>query len=315
MGACKTFAILTLSFLQMTALNGQPLRPQPQDEQVHNSEANKSRSNVIIDMFMYNGEPIVGWRLELLHDVVHEFVIVESLASFSLKRVRQHHFSEEHADLFEPYKHKITFLRIDRYPDMSDTSPKATWEREAYARNYATDYLMKKYDPNRTIVVSSDADEIWNPEITNDLRDMLGQPAGPVALALDYLHYNFLWYFKEGQWTSSKAVNLESLTRDNTTFQSIRPHNAQYLTLPSAGWHCTYFLSVRDIAHKLVSFSHQELNKRTFKNPRHVWENIMLGRDLFNRKEFPLNLYENHKHLPTSWKGWQIKISSMQLDY
>ena len=69
----------------------------------------------IIDLFIYNGEPIVELRLQYLAAAVDEIVVVESRLTFS-GRPKPQLFIERDAHLFQQYQH-VTALIIDSYPE------------------------------------------------------------------------------------------------------------------------------------------------------------------------------------------------------
>lgn len=59
-----------------------------------------------IDLFVYNGEPIVELRLEYLYPLVDHIVIVEK------QRDDGSFYHELHDDVFRPYEQKIKFLKV-----------------------------------------------------------------------------------------------------------------------------------------------------------------------------------------------------------
>ena len=69
----------------------------------------------IIDLFIYNGEPIAELRLQYLAPIVDEVVIVESRLTFS-GHPKPQLFMERDAQLFRRYQH-VTALIIDAYPE------------------------------------------------------------------------------------------------------------------------------------------------------------------------------------------------------
>ena len=75
---------------------------------------------------------------------------------------------------------------------------------------------------------------------------------------------------------SDDRINLQ-------TYCGCGPFNTIHQSIPDAGWHLTYFLSVEDIQQKLESFSHQEYNKPWIKNRDHIIEVLRNGTELLGR--------------------------------
>merc|ERR1719445_2106977 len=118
----------------------------------------------VVDSFMYNGEPVIPIRLELLYNVVDHFYIVEGSTTFSGK-VKEELFKDINADDFKPYEDKISWIVVDDPPNSNFDS----WQREYYQRNCTTQEIKLGLDKGIIskpfVIIATDADEIPNPKV------------------------------------------------------------------------------------------------------------------------------------------------------
>jgi beta-1,4-mannosyl-glycoprotein beta-1,4-N-acetylglucosaminyltransferase len=241
----------------------------------------------VVDTIMYNGEPVVLVRLELLYEVVDHFYITESLTTFSGQRKPL--YSEQHQEDFFPYQDKITWLVYQ--PSANITSP---WGRESEQREFAVKKMQEDvYNQELAspfLVLNTDCDELINPKLID-----LMQPGGPyysdvidhpMYLEMDWFSYNLHWK-KAGKWDSGHVLPGLKLIQGFYTLQNQRDWRLQRHgpKIPDAGWHLGYFLSVDNISRKLEAFSHQEFNRPRWKNPEWILRCILDGIDLFNRND------------------------------
>ena len=80
---------------------------------------------LIYDYVLYNGEPILEFRLKYLYDYVDKFIIVESIYTYAGNKKDDLYYNINH-ELFKQYEDKIIFFRIENIP----------WIDEIYTRNY-----------------------------------------------------------------------------------------------------------------------------------------------------------------------------------
>jgi len=258
----------------------------------------------IIDNFIYNGEPIVEFRLKYMNDFVDEFFITEARYTFS-GNIKQELYIEKYRDIFEPYIHKITFLIIDSFPKITNKQleqwlniKKTTslfiktafkkyqysysfyipWFNEDYQRNYSRNFIIEKYKNKKYIVFCCDADEIpvrnLKYLITNYHYPLFYEPH---SLKMDIICYNFYWY-----WDCPEYYNQEAFVVNDIGFQKNETAYMRdniYLSkgLKNAGWHCSYFMNIEDIVRKIESFSHMELNQNKIKDKKNILECIKTG--------------------------------------
>ena len=98
----------------------------------------------IYDYIIYNGEPIIEFRLKYLNDYVDYFIITESIYTHSGKK-KDDFYYYINKDLFEPYRKKILFHSIHVLPSEIDClnirknnllyENKDSWINEVYQRD------------------------------------------------------------------------------------------------------------------------------------------------------------------------------------
>ncbi|CAL8462147.1 g1678 [Coccomyxa elongata] len=277
----------------------------------------------ILDCFIYNGEMIAALRLEYLYDVVEEIIVVESRTTFS-GNIKPQLFIERDAHLFRPYLTKVEFLVLDDYPEpdqawlatranrawMTDLS---VWFRETYQRNFAQGYIKEKYAGQKYVVLACDVDEIPSREVVAELRSFRYEHAH-IALyfEMEMSYYNFNWTARY-QWYHAFAVSDVGLAKK--TLDDYRTENSRYHLRRSAGWHLSYYMGISELARKIESFSHKELNLPEYKAADHIVKCIRTGKDLFDRGShfdmLPAGP-ELQANRPEGWQGFAKHLAKMQ---
>lgn len=83
----------------------------------------------------------------------------------------------------------------------------------------------------------------------------------------------------------------------------------------NGGWHLSYYMSAPEIARKLSSFSHSELDTDQYKNAEHLQKCLLEGKDLFNRGSYfdmrPASI-DRMAAYPEGWKEIAKKLADMQ---
>ena len=269
----------------------------------------------VIDSFLYNGEPIVKYRLRLLDPVVDEFIITECKYTHSGKE-KPFMWCEKNADVFEPYKHKIRFVKITEIPPLPEDWMKRSysgymknaqdWWRENYQRDVIVDYLDAS---QRFILICTDADEIPNPSIFLNRYALYNQMVEPVYFQMMFFYYNFNW-IKKDPWYHGYMVNDQTYKKD--TLSNLRCYHRKSLIVPNGGWHCGYFLSVEDLQRKIDSFAHQEWNSDKYKNADHIRMCLESGKDLYLRDGEELTRHGSVSHMPEGWQEVNNDMLALQ---
>lgn len=278
----------------------------------------------IYDCFTFFNElDLLEVRLNVLDDVVDEFVLVEGTKTY--QGGEKELYYENNKNLFSEFNHKINHVVVEY-----DGEFNSTWDREDHLRNSITRGLENCNSNDRIMI--ADVDEIPRPEVLNNLSQsenitVLGLRlyyyffncqvidqlfAGPVISS-----YNDFLTPKKMRDIAMNIVNLEMyapLSFDQYPFGLQAAIMSAWASLrqlkrvrvvPDAGWHFSYLSDVEGIIRKIETFSHTEYNKPEFKNPERIREKIMEGEDLFGRdhelrfvefdEKFPDYLLKNRK--------------------
>jgi hypothetical protein len=145
----------------------------------------------VIDVFCYNGEPIVAHRLHTLSPMVYHFYIVESRQTLDGKS-KPELFRDIHSQLFEPYKDKITWVILD---DIGETNT------ERYASFQRNAVMSAVRNESKTVMMVCECDEIPSPETVEKLRNE--PPYDPIALEMTMVS-------DSSKWTSAYAISLDA---------------------------------------------------------------------------------------------------------
>lgn len=267
---------------------------------------------IILDVFCYNGEPIVELRLKMLSPVVDRFYIVESWETFSGLR-KPALYKDIHAEVFKPYNDKIVWIILDG-EDFRAANGNA-WRREEVSRNAPVKRIMEDMAAVQMrspyILLVCDVDEIPRPDTVSLLHDpenykMLSKPA---ALQMEFFYYNFAW-IKKFPWTHPFVISEDALhlyPNLDTVRMSLKP-----LHIANGGWHCSYFESIDNIVRKIESFSHQEHNKESIKQRNYIAECLQKGVDLFARGTNEDLTEYDVSSLPLEMREFHYKIKQLQ---
>ena len=277
----------------------------------------------VIDSFLYNGEPIVAFRLKLLDPVVDEFIITECKYTHSGKE-KPFLWCDKNAEVFEPYKHKVRIVKLEEIPPMPEDWMKRShsgfmknamdWWRENYQRdviaNYVQENSVNSVDKDTPfILICTDADEIPNPAIFQHREMLYNQMlTDPVYFQMMFFYYNFQWR-KSELWYSGYMVTDQTYKKD--TLSNLRCYYPKRLIVRDGGWHCGYFFSLEDLQRKIDSFAHQEWNHEKYKDPAHLRFCLDNGKDLFLRDKEDMNLHDM-TGLPGGWQEVQKEILKIQ---
>ena len=269
----------------------------------------------IIDSFLYNGEPIVSFRLKLLDPIVDEFLVTECRYTHSGKE-KPFLWCEKNAHVFAPYQHKVRFVKIEEIPPMPEDWMKRSYSgfmknaMDWWRENYQRDIIAQQVDASTPfILICTDADEIPNPAIFVH-RDELYQQmqSHPVYLGMMFFYYNFQWRKKE-MWYHGYMVTDQTYKID--TLSNLRCYHPKRLVVQSGGWHCGYFFSIEDLQRKIDSFAHQEWNQEKYKDPRHLKYCLEHGKDLYLRDGEDM-ITHDMSGLPTGWQEVQEEMRLIQ---
>jgi beta-1,4-mannosyl-glycoprotein beta-1,4-N-acetylglucosaminyltransferase len=255
----------------------------------------------IIDSFIfYNELDLLTYRLSILNEYVDYFVLVESRYSFSGK-IKELYY-ENNKNLFKEFNDKIIHIILDdipyKFPNINYNDCQQ-WENEYFNRNQISLGIDKINLSDEDIIITSDLDEISNPNILIQLRNntLNYDSNGLNRLALDMYYYNLNTLIGKNCWHGIKLLNFQTYKNMNLSFQDMRlyehSHNVQII--PEGGWHLSYFGDVKFIKNKLQNFAHQEYNNNKYVNDEFIIDHIENKKYLFDESKIIEYIYQQKK--------------------
>lgn len=244
----------------------------------------------IIDSFtFFNEVDLLKIRLEFLYKHVDHFIICESNVTHS-GTPKSWNFLDN-SNKFEAYKDKIIYVQyapnLSEYDftvkdkEFNENAP--SWSLERGQRNYISNFLGNFNSED--VVIVSDADEIWNPELANLLRNNPQIAMARLELQFNYYYLNCRGIGKlNNVWTSSYFSRISKL-RGNLDLSKLRT-SVSMPVIENAGWHFSYLGGIDSIINKIESFAHQELNFDSIKDKTRLQACLERGLDFLNRRGY-----------------------------
>ena len=271
---------------------------------------------IIVDSFIfYNELDLLFYRLSILNDYVDKFILVESTHTFSGHPKPLYY--QENKERFSNFNDKIIHIVTDlpyKIPNIN-YSLNHQWQNEYYQRNCIQTGIdrIREMLNDDDIILTSDVDEIPNPQVLIDLkngtlkfnREMLNR------LALDMYYYNLYYRIGEGSnWHGIKLMTVHAYNKNKLTFQQMRvwEHRNPVPIIENGGWHLSYFGDIQFIVDKISSFSHQEYNNRNFIDKKKLEDNIKNGVNLLNNTSLVFIPINENKNLPTKYDTYLKKF-------
>ena len=251
----------------------------------------------IYDCFIFFNENLLTEiRFNILDKFVDYFVICESYYDHR-GNVKGYLF--EH-NKFKNFKDKIIYIKIDEFPNEL-----GIWERQDYQRNFLKNGL-KDAEPN-DLIIYSDADEIINPKIIENLKNIENE----VVICEQYCFYyklNLLSDQYKDTWEGSRIIkykNLKSfswlrlIVKKNLKYSFFRFDKFKKIKiLEKGGWHFSYLMSEEDIQKKIKAWTHSELDTNENNNLEVIKKRVRENKDLFGRDMKFSKLEFSEKFLP-----------------
>jgi hypothetical protein len=220
---------------------------------------------MVIDSFTFFNElDILEMRLEILGSHVDFFVLTESPETFSGKSKPLYY--QENKERFKKWEKQIVHNVV---PVME---AKDAFER-AFKQKESIKDCIEGFCHGDAIVFYGDVDEIWNPDVFNNLK---ADPSKVYSLE----QLNYCYYLNQrsserwigtvlGQWRTMKTNTLAYWRATHTN------------EIPKAGWHLTNLGGVEQIKKKLDAYDHQEYCTDEVKN--NLEANMRYGCDYVGR--------------------------------
>lgn len=245
---------------------------------------------MIYDCFLYYDEDmLLDIRLNTLADVVDYFVIVESTHTFTGKPKKLNFDMNK----FKKYKEKIIYIIFDEKPYSN------AWKNEADTRNAISRGLKAASD--KDLILVSDVDEIYNPEIIKELSTK------PICTIIKQHVYNYQFNLQIFNFagtprcaTLPKATSYknfrsffrgEAETLRNTRRSPIKKnwikwkwYKHTHKVIERGGWHFSWIMTPERISEKMSSISHTEYDLPQFNNPEHIIKAINNAEDIWSRE-------------------------------
>jgi len=251
----------------------------------------------VFDSFIFFNElELLELRLNILNDVVDYFVLTES--PFTVSGNEKPLYYQENKDRFGKFNDKIIHNVTETIPNdfshmlektkfhvaYKDIDPYGTpfinlpirFQRAIYNRNASAFGIEKAGASDDDLVITSDADEIINPYVIEDLS-WFNPDNHYVALCNAYYYkLNFLY---QDDWMGSRLCTWKHLK--NTTIDQHRQDHANAYRIENAGWHFSFLGNAENFKLKLASYEHTENNTEV--NISNAEEKVEKGLDPLNR--------------------------------
>lgn len=256
----------------------------------------------IYDCFCFFNElDLLELRLNILDPYVDYFVISES--SVTHTGVAKPYYYEENKERFAKFAHKIIHLKIEdtpndfinlQEPDISTEDGQCVYlihefiktqtnrfdrrTQIAYGRDFYQKECIRRGLTNCNdddIILSSDLDEIPNPDILKDIDNIID--TAPYFMFNQMAYYYYLNLLKETEWKGTRMGRYKNLK--NFSYNELRGN--QMHNIPNGGWHFSYMGGAEKVKHKIESFSAQEMNNTHVISS--IENNINSGTDPFFR--------------------------------
>ena len=257
----------------------------------------RDKQRKVYDLFMINTE--LDWmevRIGELASEVDYFVVLESEVDF--KDRPKPLYVQENWHRFAKWHHQIIHhvLNTTDNPVAPNDEP---WGREHFSRNsMLTQVFPTLSGPSQPhmgdVILVSDVDEIPRPEVIKSLRNC--QFPQRLTLRTTYYRYSFQWLLREEEWIHPQATFWKGNETVHPEALRMGKHDGEIL---HAGWHCSSCLSsFKEMAKKIDSFSHNELNQPKFKNPKNMLRRVREGRDPYDRKDKTYDRIDGNRDIP-----------------
>ena len=251
----------------------------------------------VFDSFIFFNElELLEMRLNILNDVVDYFVLTES--PFTVSGNEKPLYYQENKDRFSKWNDKIVHHVTEEIPTdfnhmlektkyhvaYKDLDPYGTpmiqlpirFQRALFNRNNSAFGIEKAGASDEDLVITSDADEIINPYVLEDLSWFNPENHYVTICNAYYYKLNFLY---QDDWMGSRLCTWKNLKQ--TTIDQLRQDHRNAYRIEDAGWHFSFLGNAENFKLKLASYEHTENN--TSENVSNAEEKIEKGLDPLNR--------------------------------
>jgi len=282
----------------------------------------------VFDSFIFFNElELLEMRLNILNDVVDYFVLTES--PFTVSGNEKPLYYLENKDRFGKFNDKIIHNVTETIPndfnayltkkpfhtDYSTTDESGTryidlpirFQRAVYNRECSAYGIEKAGAKDNDLILTSDADEIINPLILEDL-EWFNPELNYVALQRAF--YFKLNYLYQEDWKGTRLCTFKHLK--TTTVDRLRTDWRQAHLIQEGGWHFSFLGNADNVRLKLASYEHTENNIES--NTGNMEDRIEMGLDPLGRSNklssvpiddsYPQYIIENQSKYSDFIKSW-----------
>jgi len=250
----------------------------------------------IYDGFLFFNElDLLEIRLNVLNDVVDYFILVE--ASVTHQGTPKSFIFEENKNRFSKFLDKIIHIKIDNIPNnfinlpqISSTNFKEQIIKDIY-NDISKTKLFNRFNPNEMgfgrdffqkecvklgmenaqeedILISSDLDEIPNPEYISRLNEFFESDQLYTFNQTHYCYYlNMIHYSHIDNTSYNREINTNWKGSRMGTWGLLKNYSLNELRaqdnndIINGGWHFSWMGGIDRVKNKLKSYSHQENNQ------------------------------------------------------
>lgn len=251
----------------------------------------------VFDSFIFFNElELLEMRLNILNDVVDYFVLTES--PFTVSGNEKPLYYQENKDKFSRWNDKIIHNITEEIPNdfnhmlektkfhvaYNDLDPYGTpfinlpirFQRALYNRNASAFGIEKAGANDEDMIITSDADEIINPYVLENLDWFDLNNHYTTLCRAFYYKLNFLY---QEDWMGSRICTWNHLK--SITVDQLRQDHKNSYKIEQGGWHFSFLGNAENFKLKLASYEHTENN--TEANIANAEEKIEKGIDPLNR--------------------------------
>jgi len=256
----------------------------------------------IIDCFMfYNEIDILQIRLNELYETVDYFIIIE--ATLTHNNTPKELYFKNNQHLFSKYLDKIIHYVTD-FSTSHDfvkyiNVPNDNWFRENYQRECASIIIKQLELEDSDIIITTDCDEIPKRSIIESIKNGTYTINNNVYSLEMILYYYNIELTTNRKWYHAKLVNYNTY-KTFPLLTSIR--FANYVLLPNAGYHLSYFGDINFIKNKLESFAESIDYTKEGKDIAYLEECYKKGILHFNKEQLIYKSLSENNDVPLYFK-------------
>lgn len=260
----------------------------------------------VFDSFIFFNElDLLEVRLNVLKDVVDYFVLTESPFTVSgnekplyylenkdrfgkLNDRIIHNITEEIPNDYNSEKYLVKNPYYTNYDEYSSAARDRVinipirFQRAVFNRDNSIQGVLKAGAKSDDIILTSDADEIANPLVLEQI-DTWFNPDNHYIMLCKAFYYklNLIFYDK---WEGTRVSTLRKLEEYSIDMMR-QPHlNEQAYLVEDGGWHWSFFGDIETMRQKLNAYEHQENN--TDDNQNLLECRVKENKDPFGRHQF-----------------------------